>query len=69
MVYRLEWFGLIVLALDIWAIYKIIGGQGSTAAKAGWIAVVLLLPILGLIIWALLGPDVRKPPMYEKEPP
>lgn len=67
--FRLEWFALIILALDIWAIVKTARGAGSTAIKATWIVVILLLPILGLVLWALLGPDIRKPAMYEKEPP
>lgn len=48
--------GLIVLALDIWAIVNVIGSAASTGAKVLWILLVLLLPILGLIIWLLAGP-------------
>jgi len=67
--YRIGWFALIVLALDLWAIIKIAGGKGTGTAKGAWIIVILLLPVLGLVLWALLGPAVRKPQMYEKEPP
>lgn len=49
-------FGLIVLALDIWAIVNIISSSASTGAKVLWILLVLILPILGLIIWLLAGP-------------
>jgi len=49
-------FGLIVLALDIWAIINIIGSGASTGAKVLWILLVLILPIVGLIIWLLAGP-------------
>ncbi|MGF1629457.1 MAG: PLDc N-terminal domain-containing protein [Kiloniellaceae bacterium] len=49
-------FGLIVLALDIWAIVNIIGSSASTGTKVLWILLVLILPILGLIIWLLAGP-------------
>ena len=48
--------GLIVLALDIWAIISVLGSGVSTGAKVLWILLVLLLPVLGLIIWLLAGP-------------
>lgn len=48
--------GLIILALDIWAIINIFGSGASTGAKVLWILLVLILPVLGLIIWLLAGP-------------
>jgi Phospholipase_D-nuclease N-terminal len=48
--------GLIILALDIYAIVKTLGSSASTGTKVLWILVILLLPVLGLILWALLGP-------------
>ena len=47
--------GLIVLALDIWAIVQILQRGGPTDKKILWILVILLLPVLGLILWLLLG--------------
>jgi len=52
-------FGLIVLALDIWAIVNVLGSSASTGAKVLWILLVLLLPVLGLIIWLIAGPRSR----------
>jgi hypothetical protein len=52
-------FGLIIFVLDIYAILKIVQSSSSTGSKAVWIAVVLLLPLVGLIIWALFGPRDR----------
>lgn len=49
-------FGLIILVLDIWAIINIIGSNASTGGKVLWVAIVLLLPLVGLILWFLLGP-------------
>jgi hypothetical protein len=49
-------FGLIILALDIWAIVRILQSGASTAAKVIWILVILVLPVVGLIIWLLAGP-------------
>jgi hypothetical protein len=49
-------FGIIILVADIYAILKIAQSSASTGNKALWIALVLLLPVLGVIIWYLLGP-------------
>ncbi|AKS08907.1 PLDc N-terminal domain-containing protein [Pseudomonas trivialis] len=48
--------GLILLALDIWAIINVFKSGASTGAKVLWILLILLLPLLGLIIWAIAGP-------------
>ncbi|MEA3193812.1 MAG: hypothetical protein QOD26_2145 [Betaproteobacteria bacterium] len=53
-------FGLLVLAGDIWAIINIFQSSASNGKKLVWILVVLLLPLLGLILWFLLGPRDRK---------
>eukprot|EP01133_Synstelium_polycarpum_P005071 gene5071-5890_t len=50
--------GLIILALDIWAIINVFKSGASTGAKVLWILLILLLPVLGLIIWAIAGPRV-----------
>ena len=52
-------FGLIVLVLDIYAILKIVESSASTGTKVLWIAVVLVLPLLGVILWFLFGPGRR----------
>jgi hypothetical protein len=48
--------GLIVLALDIWAIINILKSGTETGMKIIWVLVIILLPVLGLIIWAIAGP-------------
>lgn len=48
--------GLIILALDIWAIINVFKSGASTGTKVLWILLILLLPVLGLIIWAIAGP-------------
>ena len=47
--------GLIILALDIWAIVTILQGRGKTERKVLWILIILLLPVIGLIIWLVAG--------------
>lgn len=51
--------GLIILALDIWAIVSIIGSRASTGSKVLWTLLVVVLPILGFIIWLVAGPRNR----------
>ena len=48
--------GIIVLILDIWAIVRVAGSAASTGSKILWIVIILLLPVLGLILWWILGP-------------
>jgi hypothetical protein len=51
--------GLVILVLDVYAIVKTVGSNAGTGAKVLWIVLILLLPVLGLILWALLGPKSR----------
>ncbi|BBP82600.1 PLDc N-terminal domain-containing protein [Pseudomonas sp. No.21] len=53
--------GLIILALDIWAILNVIKSNAEIGMKVLWILLIVLLPVIGLIIWAIAGPrgDVR----------
>jgi phospholipase D-like protein len=51
--------GLIILALDIWAIVTIIQGGGPTDKKVLWIVLILILPVVGLILWLLLARRAR----------
>ena len=48
--------GLIILALDIWAIINVLKSGAGMGTKILWILLILLLPVLGLIIWAIAGP-------------
>ncbi len=48
--------GLIILALDIWAILHVIKSSTEIGIKVLWILLIVLLPVLGLIIWAIAGP-------------
>jgi len=48
--------GLIILALNIWAIISIFGSGASTGSKVIWTLLVLVLPVIGFIIWLVAGP-------------
>jgi hypothetical protein len=52
--------GLLVLILDIYAIYLILQGPGDTGMKLVWILIVLVLPPIGAILYLLLGRGGQK---------
>jgi hypothetical protein len=47
--------GLLILVLDIYAIYLIVIGGGDTGMKLLWIIIVLVLPLLGPILYFAIG--------------
>lgn len=47
---------LAILVLDIWAIINVVKSNAETAMKVVWVLLIVFLPVLGLIIWALAGP-------------
>lgn len=49
-------FGLIVLIADIYAIVQTVQSAAPTGSKVLWIVIILLLPVIGVILWWLLGP-------------
>ena len=52
--------GLILLALDIWALISVIGSNESTGKKVIWVLVILFLPLLGFVAWLLFGPRAAR---------
>jgi hypothetical protein len=48
--------GLLLLIADVWAIVSIVQSPAGTGAKVGWVVLILLLPVLGLLIWLIAGP-------------
>ncbi len=48
--------GFLILVGDIYAVLQIAQSSSANGKKALWIAIVIVLPILGLIIWYLMGP-------------
>ncbi|MBD1551983.1 PLDc N-terminal domain-containing protein [Pseudomonas typographi] len=48
--------GLVILALDIWAIVNVLKSKAEIGMMVLWILLIVLLPVLGLIIWAIAGP-------------
>ena len=52
-------FGIIIFVLDIWAIAQVIHTNESTGTKILWIALIAILPVIGLIIWYFAGPKAN----------
>lgn len=47
--------GAIILVLDIIAIVSVLAGRGSAGHKLLWTLLVLLLPVIGMVLYFLLG--------------
>jgi|KBSSwiStaDraftv2_1062776.scaffolds.fasta_scaffold07979_8 hypothetical protein len=50
---------LVVTVLDIIAIVSILKSGADSGTKLLWIVVVVLLPLLGMILYFLMGPGRR----------
>lgn len=47
--------GTIILVLDIIAIVMVLKGNKSVGMKLLWILIIILLPLIGMILYFLLG--------------
>ena len=47
--------GLVVLVLDIIAIVDAVKSSMDTGKKALWIIIILVLPLIGMILYFLIG--------------
>lgn len=52
--------GIIHLALVVFAALKIFESSADIVKKLIWLLVVLVFPLIGLIIWYLMGPGSPK---------
>jgi hypothetical protein len=52
-------FGFLILVADIYAVLQIAQSDAGNGRKALWIGIVVVLPVLGLILWYLMGPGRR----------
>jgi hypothetical protein len=48
--------GIVILVLDVWAIYKIVTSGASGLSKILWVLAIIILPVIGFIIWLVAGP-------------
>lgn len=47
--------GLVILILDIVAIVSVVAGRGSLGRKLLWTLLILVLPVLGMLLYFLIG--------------
>jgi len=47
---------LIILVLDIWAIVSVLTSGVSPGSKIVWVLLILALPLVGMLLWFLIGP-------------
>ena len=47
--------GLIVFVLDIIAIFDVLKSSMDTGKKALWILLILILPVVGMVLYFLVG--------------
>ncbi len=47
--------GYALLVLDVWALYDIMRRPLAQGTKLGWVALVILLPYFGLLLYLLVG--------------
>lgn len=56
--------GVIVLVLDIIAIVSIVSSGAVVSTKLLWIALVLLLPVVGMALYFIIGPGHASLPSF-----
>ena len=56
-------FGLVSLLLDIWAIVSIMQSGAPSVEKLIWVLIILFLPVVGFVLWYLIGPGDKTFPL------
>jgi hypothetical protein len=52
--------GLAILVLDIIALVSLLKSTAVTGTKILWALLIILLPVLGMILYFLMGPGRRR---------
>lgn len=47
----------LILLADLWAIVRTLRSDAEVQSKLLWVAIVLLLPFVGVVLWILWGPS------------
>ncbi|HEV8117336.1 MAG TPA: PLDc N-terminal domain-containing protein [Thermoanaerobaculia bacterium] len=51
---------IVVLVLDVIALVSLLKSGADTGTKILWALLIILLPVLGMILYFLMGPGRRK---------
>lgn len=54
-----HWIAILLLVLDIVAIVSVLAGQAGIGHKILWTLVILIFPVIGMILYYLLGRSAR----------
>jgi hypothetical protein len=54
---------LIELILVIWALFGILQSGAAPVEKLIWVIVVLVMPLIGFVLWYLIGPGSKAFPL------
>jgi len=57
---ELGFWGVIHLVLVVYGAVRILDSQADTIRKVIWIVVVAAFPLIGLIVWFLIGPGTPR---------
>lgn len=52
--------GLLILIGDIYGIVMTLQSKAKTDSKIIWVLLIFFLPLLGMILWFLMGPGRKK---------
>jgi hypothetical protein len=52
--------GLVVLVLDVIALVSLLKSSADGVTKILWALLIILLPVVGMILYFLMGPGRRK---------
>lgn len=58
--FSISFWGLLVLVLDIIALVSLLKSNADSGTKILWVVIIVLLPVLGMILYFLMGPGRRK---------
>ncbi len=52
--------GLVILVLDVIALVSLLQSSADSGTKILWALLIILLPVIGMILYFLMGPGRRK---------
>ena len=53
-------FGIIHLAIVVYAFMQIFGSTASNGKKVLWVVIVAIFPVVGIIAWYFIGPRAAR---------
>lgn len=54
---------VIIFILDVWAVASVWRSTKSSGTKIGWTILIFAMPVIGLVIWGVMGPrGIARPP-------